>query len=83
MCDLNDVIFTLCVCVSVSFSEYVTLYSKQINNYKLILLACEWLLFFCVVHWHFCFFFFLEAATNPAPTEPVGSKNWFSTSVSV
>lgn len=38
--------------------------------------------FFCVVHWHFCFFF-LEAATNPAPTEPVGSKNWFSTSVSV
>lgn len=69
------------MCVSVSFSEYVTLYSKQINNYKLILLACEWLLFLCG---SLAFlFFFLEAATNPAPTEPVGSKNWFSTSVSV
>lgn len=70
------------MCVSVSFSEYVTLYSKQINNYKLILLACEWLLFLCG-SLAFLFFFFLEAATNPVPTEPVGSKNWFSTSVSV
>lgn len=70
------------MCVSVSFSEYVTLYSKQINNYKLILLACEWLLF-SVWFIGIFVFFFLEAATNPAPTEPVGSKNWFSTSVSV
>lgn len=69
------------MCVSVSFSEYVTLYSKQINNYKLILLACEWLLF--SVWFIGIFVFFLEAATNPAPTDPVGSKNWFSTSVSV
>lgn len=58
VCDLNDVFFLyVCLCI---FSEYVfTLYSKQINNYKLILLACE-----CV---YFCgslaiLFFFLEAA---------------------
>lgn len=47
------------MCVSVSFSEYVTLYSKQINNYKLILLACEWLLFLCG-SLAFLFFFFLK-----------------------
>lgn len=53
VCDLNDVF--LCVCV-------FTFYSKQINNYNLILLAlayeCVWLcsLAFCCV-----FFCFLEA----------------------
>lgn len=45
------------MCVSVSFSEYVTLYSKQINNYKLILLACEWLLFSVWFIGIFVFFF--------------------------
>lgn len=42
-----------------------------------------WMVAFSVWFIGIFVFFFLEAATNPAPTEPVGSKNWFSTSVSV
>lgn len=69
--------FLLYVCLCI-FSEYVfTLYSKQINNYKLILLACE-----CVFLWFIGnFVLFSWSGPNPDPTEPVGSKNWFSTSV--
>lgn len=52
--------FLLYVCLCI-FNEYVfTLYSKQINNYKLILLACECVCFFCGSL--AILFFFLEAA---------------------
>lgn len=52
----------MCLCI---FSEYVfTFYSKQINNYKLILVACEcvFLVFFCGSLAILLFFFSLEAA---------------------
>lgn len=69
--------FALCVFVYFFF----TLYSKQINNYKLSF-TCMWMCVFFVVHWQF-FSFFSWSGPNPDPTEPVGSKNWFSTSVCV
>lgn len=70
--------FLLYVCLCI-FSEYVfTLYSKQINNYKLILLACECVCFF-VVHWQFCSFFLKRPQSGSYRTG--GVQNWFSTSV--
>lgn len=41
-----------------------------------------WMCFFCFFVWFIGnFVFFSWSGPNPAPTEPVGSKNWFSTSV--